>query len=330
MSDDQRAMLRMVAQRGDQGYEDIAALMGLSVEEVRAKVAAALAELDEEGALASATGSDEKKPAEEAPAEKPAPAEAEPVAAKAPPAPTAAPAPKPTVKPARRSSRPPRISMPRGQVLWAAIAGGVIVVALIVIAIVVGDSGGDNESASAASGATTTASAGASGESGSTGGKGSNRAKEVTKAILKPVDGSEAEGLVVFGKVKSSLALEVAAENLQPTSSGEEYSVWLSNSPQKMLPLASVKAPKGRIAAQIELPAEVLGYLADETFTEIALTRTDDATLQAALKKAIKEKQSTPDYTGTEVLRGPVTGPIVGVAQRLEEIEAEKKEKKGE
>jgi len=43
LSDDQRAMLRLLAQRGEEGYDDVAALMGLSVEEVRAKVAEALA-----------------------------------------------------------------------------------------------------------------------------------------------------------------------------------------------------------------------------------------------------------------------------------------------
>ncbi len=48
LSDDQKAMLRLLAQR-EQGYEDIAALMGLSVDEVRAKVRDAAAQLEEEG-----------------------------------------------------------------------------------------------------------------------------------------------------------------------------------------------------------------------------------------------------------------------------------------
>ena len=48
LSDDQKAMLRLLAQR-EQGYEDIAALMGLSVDEVRAKVKDALAQLEDEG-----------------------------------------------------------------------------------------------------------------------------------------------------------------------------------------------------------------------------------------------------------------------------------------
>jgi pyruvate/2-oxoglutarate dehydrogenase complex dihydrolipoamide acyltransferase (E2) component len=41
-------MLRLLAQR-EQGYDDIAALMGLSVGEVRAKVVGALAQLEAEG-----------------------------------------------------------------------------------------------------------------------------------------------------------------------------------------------------------------------------------------------------------------------------------------
>src|SRR5829696_1569660 len=45
LSEDQKAMLRLQAQR-EEGYDDIAALTGGSVEEVRAKVKGALAELD--------------------------------------------------------------------------------------------------------------------------------------------------------------------------------------------------------------------------------------------------------------------------------------------
>ena len=47
LSEDQKAMLRLLAQR-EQGYEDIAALTGLSVDEVRAKVKDAVAGLERE------------------------------------------------------------------------------------------------------------------------------------------------------------------------------------------------------------------------------------------------------------------------------------------
>ncbi len=45
LSDDQRALLRLLAKR-EEGYEDIAALKGLSVEQVRTEVKDALAELE--------------------------------------------------------------------------------------------------------------------------------------------------------------------------------------------------------------------------------------------------------------------------------------------
>ena len=48
LSDEQNAMLRLLAS-GEQGYDDIAALLGVPVEEVRAKVIGALAQLEAEG-----------------------------------------------------------------------------------------------------------------------------------------------------------------------------------------------------------------------------------------------------------------------------------------
>ena len=62
------------------------------------------------------------------------------------------------------------------------------------------------------------------------------------------------------------------------------------------------------------MPTEVLGYLANETFDQIASPAPTNAALQAALKKATQAKEA-PAYTGTEVLRGTVTGPIVGAAK---------------
>ena len=70
------------------------------------------------------------------------------------------------------------------------------------------------------------------------------------------------------------------------------------------------------------MPIEVLGYLASGTFDQIAITRTEDSKLQAALKVATKEK-ATPTYFGEPVLRGTIKGPIVGLAKREEEEKAE-------
>ncbi len=62
MTDDQKAMLRLLAQR-EEGYEDMAALMGISVEEVRERVKEALAEVDEPVPAPDAPATEEAPPA---------------------------------------------------------------------------------------------------------------------------------------------------------------------------------------------------------------------------------------------------------------------------
>jgi hypothetical protein len=197
-----------------------------------------------------------------------------------------------------------------GRGLWALLAGAAIVVLFVVFVLFGGgDDGGSDATSttSSASGEGTVAALEKASEGGS---------KEVTKASLSAVDGGDATGVAIFGRVKKSLALQVAAEGLEPTGDGESYTIWLAASPQKMLPLASTQASKdGAIAAQVEVPVEVLAYLANETFRQIAITRTDESQLKASLAKATKEK-SAPVYTGDEVLRGEVTGPIVGAAAK--------------
>jgi negative regulator of sigma E activity len=323
LSDDQRAMLRLLAQRGEEGYDDVAALMGLSVEEVRAKVAEALAVLAEEGALAP-QGTTPGPPAAPTPEPTGPP---EPVAAFEPEAPAKVeppPAPKPSPVPAaakRKTSASPKLSFPSGNGPRAAIAAAAIVLVAVVVVLIV--SGGSSSDSSSTSASNTTSSQGeAEPEATPT----SNNA-EVTKAVLKPVAGAGGSGVAIFGRVKNSLALQVVAKDLPPTTSSTEYTVWLAQSPQRMLPLAStqVKAD-GRIGAQFKVPTEVLAYLANGTFDQLVITRTSNSALEASLAEATKEERA-PKYTGTEVLRGTVIGPIVGAAKRLkEEKEAEKGE----
>ncbi|HEX8752715.1 MAG TPA: hypothetical protein VF731_04785 [Solirubrobacterales bacterium] len=213
--------------------------------------------------------------------------------------------------PPPRGGPKPKPSPPKDPGARAAIAVGLIaVVAIVVILIVGGSGGGGSSTTSGGAGAETSGEGTASPTSSS---------KELTQAILRPVAGGEGEGKAIFGRVKNKLALQVEASGLQPTKQGEAYTVWLAASPKKMLPLANAQTDKnGRIAAQFEVPTEVLAYLANETFGRIVVSRTSVALLKAALKKASSEKKA-PIYTGTHVLEGTVTGPIVGAAKRLEE-----------
>jgi hypothetical protein len=197
--------------------------------------------------------------------------------------------------------------LPKSNGARAAIAAGVaVVVALIIIILIVsggGGSGGTTTSASSeGAGAEETASASSN--------------PKLTQAVLSPVDGGDAKGVATFGRVKNSLALQVEAEGLAPTTKGQSYTIWLYESPQKMLPLASTAVPaSGKIGAQFEVPTEVLAYLANETFDQLYISLTDDATLKTALAKATKEKKA-PTYTGTDVLSGTIAGPIIGAAKK--------------
>jgi hypothetical protein len=314
LSEDQKAMLRLLAQR-EQGYDDLAALMGLSVDEVRAKVKDALAQLESQGKVPPPAPVEppapRAAPVEESPQPEatPEPAKPEPSRDEKPmPDAPKPPSPAPTKSATRQRPKP---TFPEGGGARAAIAAGALaVVALIVVLIVGGGDDSGNTTSTTGSGAGSAATEAAVGAE--TGGN----AKEVTRAILGPVAGGGAEGIATFGRVKNSLALQLEAAGLEPTAQGQSYTVWLYQSPRKMLPLASTRVGKsGDIGVQVQVPTEVLGYLANEAFDQIDVSLTDDAALKASLAKATREKKA-PIYTGTHVLRGRITGPIIGAARK--------------
>ena len=305
LTDDQRAMLRLLAQR-EQGYEDIAALMGLSIEEVRVRVREALEEVDE-----SAKASEEAIPEPAAEAGKPpapdsgSPAPADQgVAAPSPQRPAEKPEAEPPSAPRRPSPSPPpsakrrpAISMPKDQrLLAAALAGVVVVVLILVLALSGGGSSQSNSTTSAQTNPSNTTST-------------SN--PKLTEAVLSPVNGGNASGHALFGRIKKTVVLQVEASGLEPSPAGESYTVWLYRSSRLRIPLAATKVgSSGRLTAQYPLPSEVIAYLASGAFDQIDISLTKNSTLAASLAVAKKQK-SAPSYTGTDVLRGTITGPFV-------------------
>jgi hypothetical protein len=172
----------------------------------------------------------------------------------------------------------------------------------MVIVLIVGGSGGGSSS--------TTASA----EGGTTPTTANNQ--NLTQAILAPVDGGDTSGLALFGRFKKKVLLQVTAKGLEPSGSGQSYAIWLSHSGKAMVPVGTAKAPdSGELAARFEIPAAVLLLIARSAFDEIDLTRTSDATLSAAIATARKNKTESA-YTGTDVMRGKITGPFVGAATK--------------
>jgi hypothetical protein len=137
---------------------------------------------------------------------------------------------------------------------------------------------------------------------------------KLTQAILRPVNGGEASGRALFGRIGKRVALQVEAEGLEPPPHGQSYVIWLAKSPHVMVPLTPIEVGKsGQLAVQYPLPPQVLAYLAGRAFDEISISLVSAPLYKVALTKAKKEGKP-PSYTGTDVLRGPITGPIVGAA----------------
>lgn len=283
LSDDQRALLRLLAQR-EQGYEDIAALKGLSVDEVRAEVRDALAAMDEPP---------ESPPPPPRPEPTPDPPEPEP----------AAPAPPASAEPPRAAAK--TVSRPQPQAAtverrrFVLIAGGGLAIVAIVLGAIAIFSGGSD------SGSSTAATAGAGTEIAA------EEEGKVTQAVLEPADGSEASGRAVFGRVgKEEIVLQVTAEGLEPTEKGQSYTVWLYRTPKLTLRVGSVPVGEtGKLGARFSIPAELLAYVASGAFDKIYVSRTSDAAYQQEVARA-KQEKSLPRYTGETVLTGEITGPV--------------------
>jgi hypothetical protein len=294
---DQRAILRLLAQR-EEGYEDIAALSGQSVAEVREKVRAALGELEGASAPAPAVAPP-SEPVPEPPkpeAKQPAPAAAvAKTAAQAPAGPAAA---------KSRQRRTPKLPDDRGAV-WG-LGAGLAVVLILVILLATGALGGGDSGSGSETAATTT-----TGESTAA----ANESLKPTQAVLKAVDGSGANGRALFGKAKSKVVLLVRARGLEPAPSGQSYTVSLAKSHSERLPLVATQVnKKGELIGTFPIAPQVLGLLASG-FDEMEVSLVANGELSAALKAA-QESKAAPKYSGTDILRGAVTGAIVEAGEQ--------------
>lgn len=304
LTDDQKAMLRLLAQR-EEGYDDMAALMGISVEEVRERVKEALAEVEEPPA--SETQPEPPAPPPPSAAEPPVTVVPPPTPAAEEPAPTPATPAEPAATPLagkKRAAQIPSVKVPKDRGALIGLGAGALVVIALVIVLIVGGDGGGSSSSGTSGEASLAENAAAAAEN-----------KNLTQAVLSADDGSDASGQAIFGRFKKKVLLQVTGEGLEPSNDGESYAVWLSHSGQAMVPVGTVKVKdSGQLAARFEVPPTVLVLVARGAFDEIEVTRTSDAQLSAAIAKARKtEKESA--YTGTPVLSGKITGPLVGAGK---------------
>jgi hypothetical protein len=290
LSGDQKALLRLLAQR-EQGYDDVAALMGLSVDEVRVRVKDALDAVEREGGEATAAPVEVPKAA----AEKP---EAAPMA-KQPNPPESEPAKTSLSKPAAKTAKKPSGSkLPKERRVWA-IAAGLGAVVVVILLLATGVIGGDDS--------------GSDSEAGDTVAQRQPGDEQITGAVLKPLDGGDAKGRAVLGKEGKTAAMIVEATGLEPSGKGSSYAIWLYKSPQKRIPLIFAKVDdSGRLLTQFKVPTEVLAYLAAGTFDQVYVSLGANKEFASSLAAA-KQAGKSPTYAGTDVLGGEVTGPLTEI-----------------
>lgn len=135
----------------------------------------------------------------------------------------------------------------------------------------------------------------------------------LTRAVLRPQPGERGSGLAIFGAIdEQTPVLQVTARGLAPTAAGQEYSIWLYKTDRIALRLAGFEVgSNGRIASQIKLPPEALQFIIDGTLNQVdvSLNRKRDYRQELA---AAGRDQRLPQRIGTSVLRGPITGPGLG------------------
>jgi hypothetical protein len=331
LSDDQRALLQLLLQQG-QTYDDIASLLGLDVDQVRSRARAALTEIGGEDPdrdvgltdyllgqadpigradAARQLSSDPKTRdladrlatqlrvlapgaelpdiagADAAPAkrrEKPAAkAEQEPAKVET-----------PTEKPsgsglAATLSRNQRLAI-------AGLAGAGLLVTIVILAIAGVFGGGDDDGSTAADSQDSSQPA-------------SGTASNLTRAVLTPQDGGDAQGVAVFARIRNQAVLQINVTNLEPSDAGDGYVIWLYGGPSQSFPLVRQSVGEnGQMRGAAPIPNQLIQALQQGIFDSIDVSLASNSQITDALRQA-RQSQQLPRYVGESVVRGAITGP---------------------
>ena len=341
LSQEQRALLQLLLER-DQSYDDISGLLGMDVGQVRRRARASLIEIggsdpDQQVALtdyllgqadpigrADVARHLRSDPAANALARKLAaqlrllapsadipeiPGGDEPAAPAVPAAQPSATAPEGRRASLRKEPSADRPEAPSAltsgqRTLIAALLGAGVLI-LVIVLLATGALGGDDEDSGTGEGDTTSQQA----DNGDGGGP-------LTRAVLQPPDGGDSpNGVAIFGRLRDTPVIQLTASGLEPPGEGENYSVWLYRNDRIALRLTQVDQvdDSGRILIRFPIPAEALGFVANQTFEQIVLSLTNEAEYAAEVEAArTDDPQRLPAFVGEPVLQGDIVGPGSG------------------
>ena len=222
-------------------------------------------------------------------------------------------APAPPSRPSAEADRPsrsePAADRPGGpsaltsdqRTLIAALLGAAVLI-LVIVLLATGALGGDDEDSGTGEGDTTAQQA-----------DGGNGGGQLTRAVLLPPDGGDSpNGVAIFGRLRNTPVIQLTASDLEPPPSGSNYSVWLYRNDRIALRLTQVDQvdDSGRILIRFPIPAEALGFVANQTFEQIVLSLTNEDEYAAEVEAArTANPQRLPAFIGEPVLQGDIVGP---------------------
>lgn len=141
----------------------------------------------------------------------------------------------------------------------------------------------------------------------------SQRTSGPTRAVLQPVGDDTASGVISFRKKPDGTpVIKVRLVGLRPASDGTRYVIWQLGSRHDMVVVAGYLARgDGRISRKIETATEPFVFIEAGTKTEMLVTEMFSSQWQNVFAG---ENPWDPPVIGSPLLRGPITGSLVGAA----------------
>jgi hypothetical protein len=201
-------------------------------------------------------------------------------------------------RPARVPGSGLSASQTRLLVICASAAVLLIAIVLAVTGAFSGDDDGDGDTTAAAEQTTTQAPAGE---------------EQAVPVQLRPVGGSDAGGVVVFGFASADQPfIEFQIRNLEPPTNDDAYVLWFLSGEDEGFPLpqAIPVQPNGSIDERIAVPAEILGFVQQADTIAIALN--DRRQLDRDITAAVRENAGALKFPGGTVLEAPIGRQAAG------------------
>lgn len=131
-----------------------------------------------------------------------------------------------------------------------------------------------------------------------------NSNENLTRVVLTPSGGGKQSGQAVFARAGDQPFMQINLAGLSAPSPGQVYVPWLYISRKQAFPMGILKVAKnGNASGQVAIPQQVVSLL--PTFHSVVVSLADAQTVSADLQGAAK-KSSFPSFSGQTVLAGDI------------------------